>query len=172
MPARPSRRWLIGVVVVLGAAGAGVAIAGVLSSRDGGSRTAARAHPTTVVPATGAPREPSVTPTPGRSAQERAAMQAARRFLAGYLPYSYGRGPAGRIEAAAAPLATMLRRQPPRVPAADRQLRPRLVSLEVASSNGDLGFDLAAVVDDGRRRYSMILAVRPAGDRWLVTALS
>ena len=99
-------------------------------------------------------------------------MRAARRFLAGYLPYSYGRGPAGRIEAAAAPLATMLRRQPPRVPAADRQLRARLVSLEVASSNGDLGFDLAAVVDDGRRRYSMILAVRPAGDRWLVTALS
>ena len=170
MPAWPSRRWLIGVVVVLGAAGAGIAIAAVLSARDGGSRTAARPYPT--VPATGTPHEPHPAPAPGRSAEERAAMQAARRFLAGYLPYSYGRGPAGRIEAAAAPLATMLRRQPPRVPAADRQLRPRLVSLDVASSNGDLGFDLAAVVDDGRRRYSMILAVRPAGDRWLVTALS
>ena len=165
-----SRRWLVGLLVMLALVGAGVAVAAVLSLRDDGSRTSARAYPP--VPPTGAPREPNAPPTSGRSPQERAAMAAARRFLAGYLPYSYGQGPARRIEAAAAPLASTLRSAPPRVPAQDRRLRPQLVSLEVASSNGDLGLDLTAVVDDGRRRYSMILAVRPAGDRWLVTALS
>jgi hypothetical protein len=170
MPARPRRPWLIGALVLLAVAVAGGILAGALGSRDDGSRTSARAHPT--VPPTGAPHEPDAIPEAGRSADERAAMRAARRFLAGYLPYSYGRGSADRIEATAAPLASMLRRQPPRVPAADRQLHPQLVSLEVASVNGDLGLDLEAVIDDGRRRYSMIVAVRPAGERWLVTALS
>jgi hypothetical protein len=47
-----------------------------------------------------------------------------------------------------------------------------VVGLEVASSNGDLGMDLAVDVDDGRRRYSMIVTVRPAGGRWLVVAAS
>ena len=42
----------------------------------------------------------------------------------------------------------------------------------MASSNGDLGLDVAAVVADARRTYSMIVAVRPADGRWLVTAVS
>ena len=127
------------------------------------------------MPPSGAPREPQPAPTAGQSAAERAAFAAARRFLEGYLPYSYGRGPAGRIDAVAAPLAATLRRSPPRVPARianDPTLRPRVIALEVASANGDLGYDLSAAIDDGRRSYTMILAVRPDGARWLVTAVS
>ena len=99
-------------------------------------------------------------------------MAAARRFLAGYLPYSYGQAPRAG--------SRRPRRRWPARCAARRRGFPRRIagcargssSLEVASSNGDLGLDLTAVVDDGRRRYSMILAVRPAGERWLVVALS
>ena len=42
----------------------------------------------------------------------------------------------------------------------------------MASVNGDLGFDLTATIDDGRRRYAMTVALRAEGERWLVVALS
>jgi hypothetical protein len=155
---------------------AAIAVGAVLmrsSSNDDGARKSARARPT--VPATGAPHEPHPAPTRGRSATEQAALAAARRFLKGYLPYSYGRGSASRIDAIAAPLAATLRRSPPRVPARianDPSLRPRAVDLEVASANGDLGYDLDAAIDDGKRSYTITLAVRPDRDRWLVVAVS
>lgn len=144
----------------------------VLARGVGQERASLRTRPAATVPATGAPTEPD-RPLPERVApEERVALRAARQFLAGYLPYSYGRGPASRIAAAAPPLREQLRRAPPRVPAEDRTLEPRVVGLELASSNGDLGIDLTADIDDGRRRYSLTIAVRPAGDRWLVTAAS
>jgi hypothetical protein len=147
--------------------------AAVVVARDAGQEPASSRTPqVATVPPTGAPTEPD-RPLPERvSPEEQAAMRAARRFLAGYLPYSYGRGSAAAIAAAAPPLLDQLRRSPPRVPPEDRTLEPRVVELEVASSNGDLGIDLTADIDDGRRRYSLTIAVRPAGDRWLVTAAS
>jgi hypothetical protein len=158
------------VALALAASG-GLAVAVLRGgSGDGAAPSSARAYPT--VPALGAPREPSAIPAAGRGPQERAALEAARRFLAGYLPYSDGQAPASRIAAAAPPLARTLRRQPPRVAAGDRGLEPRLVELEVASVNGDLGFDLTATIEDGRRRYAMTVAVRALGERWLVVALA
>ena len=164
------------VVLVALAVLAAIAVGAVLvrsSSNDDGARKSVRARPT--VPPTGAPHEPHPAPTGGRSATEQAALAAARRFLKGYLPYSYGRGSASRIDAVAAPLAATLRRSPPRVPARianDPSLRPRAVDLEVASANGDLGYDLDAAIDDGKRSYTITLAVRPDRDRWLVAAVS
>jgi hypothetical protein len=165
------RRWAAGVAALALAASSGVAVVVWRGgSDDRAAPSAARAYPT--VPARGAPREPSAIPPAGRSPSERAALEAARRFLAGYLPYSYGQASASQIRGAAAPLARTLRRQPPRVAAGERELEPQLVALEVASVNGDLGFDLAATIDDGRRRYAMTVAVRAQGERWLVVALS
>src|SRR4051794_23479414 len=129
-------RWAIGVVVLalLASVAAAVAVVGRGHGEGGAAPSAARAYPTG--PAIGAPREPDAAPVSGRSRQERAALAAARRFLAGYLPYSYGQAPASRIVAATAPLARALRRHPPRVPASTRRLAPRLVALQVASVNG------------------------------------
>ena len=90
----------------------------------------------------------------------------------GLSPYSYGRASARRIQAVAAPLARTLRRRPPRPPADAQALRPQVTRVLVLSANGDLGFDLQADVDDGRRRYAVIVAVRPSGRQWLVAALS
>src|SRR4051794_9051908 len=146
------RRWAAGVAALALAASGGVA-AVALRGDDRAAPSSARAYPT--VPARGAPREPSAIPPAGRSQSERAALEAARRFLAGYLPYSYGHAPASRIRDAAAPLAQTLRRRPARVAAGEREREPQLVALEVASVNGELGFDLAATIDDGRRRYAM-----------------
>ena len=161
------------VLVALAAIAVGAVVIRGGDDDDPGAPSSAHAYPT--VPPSGAPREPQPAPAAGQSAAERAAFAAARRFLEGYLPYSYGRGPAGRVDAVAAPLAATLRRSPPRVPARianDPTLRPRVIALEVASANGDLGYDLSAAIDDGQRSYTMILAVRPDGARWLVTAVS
>ena len=102
----------------------------------------------------------------------RAATAAARTFLADYLPYSYGLSDAGRIRAAARRLLRELEASPPRVPATVGGARPRLISVRAEAATGDLGVDVLAVVDDGQRRYSIPLAVRNSGRRWIVTAVS
>src|SRR5690348_6329683 len=95
------RRRSAGLVALVLAASAAAAIAVGQLHGDSSERPAARAarvYPT--VPATGAPREPTAAPARGPSRQERAALAAARRFLAGYLPYSYGQAPARRVRGA------------------------------------------------------------------------
>src|SRR4051794_33993135 len=129
------RRWAAALVALALAASAVIAVAiGHGGAGDRPAASAARAYPT--VPTLGAPREPDAVAVGGRSSQERAALKVARRFLAGYLPYSYGQAPASGIQGAARPLARTLRRQPPRVAASERGRAPRLGGLEVASING------------------------------------
>jgi hypothetical protein len=110
-------------------------------------------------------------PPAGMRPEESAAARAARRFLAGYLPYTYGAAPASEIRAVTAPLRRQLSDAPPRVPAADRGLKPRVLSLDLVRSRGDLGIDFEATVSDGRRRYPVFVGVRSDGERWLVVAL-
>jgi hypothetical protein len=102
----------------------------------------------------------------------RAAAAAARAFLEGYLPYSYGRADAERIRAAAIPLLRELEASPPRVPASVTDARPQLVSVHAEAASGGSDVDVVAVVEDGRRRYRVPLAVRDIGRRWVVTAVS
>lgn len=104
--------------------------------------------------------------------EARAAAAAARAFLEGYLPYSYGRARARRIRAAATPLLRELEAAPPRVPSGVARARPQLVSLRVEAATGGSDVDVVAVVDDGRRRYRIPLAVRDTDRRWVVTAIS
>jgi hypothetical protein len=56
--------------------------------------------------------------------EARAATAAARAFLDGYLPYSYGQSDAGPIRAAAWRLLRELEASPPRVPAAVARSAP------------------------------------------------
>jgi hypothetical protein len=109
---------------------------------------------------------PAVSP---RDAHEAAA--AARAFLEGYLPYSYGRSDAGKIRAAAWRLLRELEASPPRVLATVARARPRLISVRAAAATGGSNVDVVAVVEDGQRRYRIPLAVRHAGHRWIVTAV-
>jgi hypothetical protein len=101
----------------------------------------------------------------------RAATAAARAFLAGYLPYSYGRAQARRIRAAATSLLRELEASPPRVPASVARARPQLISVRAEAATGGSNVDVVAVVEDGRRRYHIPLAVRDTGRRWIVTAV-
>jgi hypothetical protein len=102
----------------------------------------------------------------------RAAATAARAFMEGYLPYSYGRANAERIRAAAMPLLRELEASPPRVPARVARTHPRLVAVRAEALTGGSNVDVVAVVEDGRRRYRIPIAVRNTGRRWAVTAIS
>jgi hypothetical protein len=139
-----------------------------------GSATPASSAPSTAPTPAGATRRerearnaPAVAP-----GDARAAAAAARAFLKGYLPYSYGRAHAERIRAAAIPLLRELEASPPRVPASVARARPQLVSVHAEAATGGSGIDVVAVVEDGRRRYRIPLAVRNTGGRWVVTAVS
>jgi hypothetical protein len=119
-----------------------------------------------------APSEESDPPVSLRASRSDIARskRAARRFLAGYLPFAYGRVPANRVRAASPELRAQLERDRPRVPAAERRRRPRL---ELLQSNGvsPERADLVALVGDGARRYSVRLQLSNTLTGWLVTGL-
>jgi hypothetical protein len=138
------------------------------------STTPASAEPSTMPPPASAPRhEGEARSAPAIAPREaHAAAAAARAFLEGYLPYSYGRADADRIRAAATTLLRELEAAPPRVPASVAHARPQLVSVRAEAATGGSDIDVVAEVEDGRRRYRIPLAVRNARGRWLVTAVS
>ncbi|MEA2137778.1 MAG: hypothetical protein QOG56_928 [Solirubrobacteraceae bacterium] len=117
-------------------------------------------------------RESSEAP-PLSAAQRRAvrgASRAARRFLAGYLPYSYGRRAARTITSASPSLRRALSSQAPRVPPAlARKARPRLMRLQVSGIASDAPVILLAHVDDGQSRYVVLLTLRQRSSRWTVS---
>jgi hypothetical protein len=99
-----------------------------------------------------------------------AAKRAARRFLTGYLPYSYGRRSARRIPAATTQLRRDLAANPPRVPTRERRRHPRLVLLQ-SNGVGPVRGDLVALVRDGRLRYTVALELARRRHGWAVTVV-
>jgi hypothetical protein len=104
------------------------------------------------------------------SAHVTQARRAARRFLAGYLPYAYGRRDARQIAHASPQLRRRLANERPRVPAAERRRRPRLLLLQ-ADSVGRLRAGMRALVGDGARRYTVPLELERTAAGWVVTDL-
>jgi hypothetical protein len=99
--------------------------------------------------------------------QVEAAKWAVRRFLTGYLAYSYGQRDARRIPAASERLRTRLQRERARVSPEVRKRRPQLELLHahgVAQRNGEL----VALVSDGSHSYSVQLELERAAAGWRV----
>ena len=132
---------------------------------------------TTAPPSAEPPPSPVATPVPAEEgsrttvaasrADVAASKRAARRFLAGYLPFTYGRRPARRIDNATTALRHRLEQQRPRVPAAERRRTPRLELLQSDSVGRDRA-ELVAVVDDGKHRYTVPLELTRARAGWQV----
>jgi hypothetical protein len=99
-----------------------------------------------------------------------AAKRAARRFLTGYLAFTYDRGPVRAIHGADPALERRLARHPPRVPARERARHPRLRLLQ-SDGVSRKAASLVALVDDGARRYTLALELARTGSRWMVTSV-
>jgi hypothetical protein len=172
-------RRLIAVVM---AAGSAVAISACGDEYERGAGVYSTTSTAGVQPAT-TPALPPVQTTDdggtessevGRvSAQQRRdvreASTAARRFLAGYLPYSYGRRDARAIRSVTPALRRELERHAPRVPPAlAAKARPRLQGLKM-SGIARRQVILLARIDDGRSRYAALVTVQRRGQRWAVS---
>ena len=170
------RLFAIAVAIIAGAAG----ILALLDDAGPGPREHARrsqarpgpaSTPVALVPVStpAAPSEESHTTAP-RSSDVAASKGAARRFLAAYLPFAYGRGRATRIEAVTPELRAELAEHAPRGTARERRRKPRV---ELLQSNGVSSerAELVALVDDGRRRYPLQLQLARTASGWLVTGL-
>jgi hypothetical protein len=114
-----------------------------------------------------APAGPSAPAPPSGSA---APERAARGFLAGYLPWLYGRGSLDAIHNATAKLLTGLEHRPPRVPLTMRSLRPELVA--IALQRRGSSWRALPNVTDGRETYELVLTVTHTRGRWLISAVS
>jgi hypothetical protein len=100
----------------------------------------------------------------------RAARAAARRFLAGYLPYSYGRRHADAIRSVTPALQRTLARNAPRVPPAlAAKAKPRVTGLGVSGITDDRHVILMAQIDDGQSSYVALLTLERQGSRWTVS---
>lgn len=110
-------------------------------------------------------REERYEPTPADVA---GAKRAARRFLTGYLPYTYGRGDAQRIRNVDPALREQLARQPPRVPlTVARKARPRVTTVQ-AETTARERTSVLALVADGKRRYTITLGLERGEGQWRV----
>lgn len=109
-------------------------------------------------------------PVSGLSAREiEAARRAARAFLAGYLSYTYGGGPASAIDGATAQLLRRLRTERPRQVGVDGGL------FEVLALQTEAGAQRTvlarAIVGDEQRTYEVSLTVERIGERWKVSGV-
>jgi hypothetical protein len=176
------RLFAIAVVLIFAAAG----VLAVLDDATPSSPRAPAMQPTAAPPRTLA-AEPAVvpsSPTPTVPSEEgtaaadalaspaevRRAKRVALRFLAGYLPYTYGRGSARAIIGADRRLGERLARDRPRVPARERRLHPRVLLVQ-SDGAGRLRARLLALVRDGRRGYTVALELARTSAGWRVTAV-
>ena len=97
-----------------------------------------------------------------------AAKRAAGRFLAGYLPYSYGQRRARAITAASPKLQRRLARERPRVPVRERVRHARAMLLQADGVDGARA-GMVALVSDGARTYTVALELRRGRAGWRVT---
>jgi hypothetical protein len=106
-----------------------------------------------------------------REAPPAEAVRTARRFLAGYLAFAYGHGPASAVKDAAGGLAAALRKRARMVPPALRRLHPRLVALRATSSTGPEVVVTGLVKDSEVVAYPIRVVLAAHGGRYLVTGL-
>ena len=176
----PPRRLIAAMMALTGVAG--LAGCGDEYVKGAGVYSATSTTPAIQTPTSTTPVEPAQTTdaggtegseagtiSPAQRLAVREASTAARRFLAGYLPYSYGRQAATRIRSVAPELRRTLARQAPRVPPAlQAKARPRLQGLTLSGIAGHQVIMLARI-DDGQSRYAALLTVQGQGHRWAVT---
>ena len=100
-----------------------------------------------------------------------AARRVAARFLAGYLPFLYGRGSARSIEAVTPGLRLQLSRMRGLVTPVERQRHPRLVSLTTVARSPAAMLATALVADGGVTTYALRIMLSAGRGGWMVSSV-
>jgi hypothetical protein len=96
-----------------------------------------------------------------------AARHVAARFLAGYLPYLYGRGSARSIDGVTPGLRLQLGRKPALVTPVERHRHPRVVSLTAVGQTPAAVVATGLIADGGVTAYAIRITLRAGRDGWL-----
>jgi hypothetical protein len=100
-----------------------------------------------------------------------AARRVAARFLAGYLPYLYGRGSARSIDGVTPGLRLELARTPATVTPVERHRHPRAVSISLVGQASAAIVATGLVADGGITTYAVRIMLRASREGWLVSGV-
>jgi hypothetical protein len=132
-------------------------VAGGLVLTAGNRATTPAAAPGSQAPA-GAMVAPTLDAAPRSPENDRTVVVGqARRFLAGYLPYLYGQGPARAVRGTTVGLRRRLEAMRLRVPPAAQKRRPRVVRMTAEPLDHGRWHVVATVADGGVSRYPIEL---------------
>ena len=164
LPARVRRVVVaVGALVALGA----VMTALTLSTPGGGHRR--RSIPPGPAPARSPNTSARRLPPPVSVAQLGLARRVAERFLAGYLPFAYGRGSALTIRGVTPGLRRQLvGRQRAQLTPVERRRRPRVVSLQTIGTTPLFVVATATIDDGGVATYRLRFTVSRFAGGWAV----
>ena len=165
-PIRPEERTR---AIVIAAVLVVVALVGLLALERPTRPSAEPAATAPVAPPAATPPEAADHPVPTRG-ELRSARQTAKRFLKGYLAYSYGRGTAADIEGVGPNLRRELAARPPRVPGTVARLRPRVMTIQLEAEETE-NVEATGLVRDGERAYSIVFELDQTADGWQVSGL-
>jgi hypothetical protein len=164
---RRVRRLVVAVGALL-ALGAVVAALTLTASHGGHERRSAPQHPAATVP----PASPRRLPPPVATAAMLQARWVATRFLAGYLPFAYGRGSAPAIRGITPTLRDqLLLRQRAQLTPVERHGRPRVVALQTIGTTPTFAVATAVIDDGGVARYRLRFTLSRSAGRWAVSSV-
>ena len=165
----PRVRRLVIAVGALLALGAVMAALTLTNPHGGHKRRAPAQHPA----AAGSPRpSPPRIPPPVSTAAMLQAHQVADRFLAGYLPFAYGRGGALAIRGITPALRRQLLRQRAQLTPVERRRRPRVVSLQTIGTTPAFVVATAVIDDGGLTTYHLRFALQLQAGGWAVSSVA
>ena len=164
----PRARRLVVSVAALLALGA-VMAALTLSTPHGANRR--RPTPRRPVAASSPHRVPRRLPPPISTAALFEARRVAEQFLAGYLPFAYGRGSAVAIQGITLALRRQLARGRAQLTPVERRRRPRIVSLQTIGTTPAFVVATALIDDGGVATYRLRFTLRGGGGRWAVSGV-
>jgi hypothetical protein len=166
LPARVRRLTVaVGALLTLGA----VMAALTLTTPHGGHN---KRRPTPPRPAAaGLPRTSPRQLPPVSTAALLQARRVAERFLAGYLPFAYGRDSALAVSGVTPAMRRRLLRQRAQLTPPERRRRPRAVSLQTVGTTPALVVATAAIDDGGVATYRLRFTLQGGGGRWAVSSV-
>jgi hypothetical protein len=100
-----------------------------------------------------------------------AARRVAARFLAGYLPFLYGRGSARSIDGITLDVRRQLIRVRGSVTPVERHRHPRVVSLTAVGQAPAAVVATGLIADGGVATYAVRIMLRAGRDGWLVSGV-
>lgn len=126
--------------------------------------------PRPVAPGSPTPPPPRLPPPVSRAAMLQA-RRVADRFVAGYLPFAYGRGSALAMRGVTPVIRRQLLGQRAQLTPVERRRRPRVMSLQTIGTTPAFVVATATIDDGGVSTYRLRFTLQREAGRWAVSSV-